>query len=448
MLAVYDHRTRASLSRCLADAFLAGAWNEDQLAARASQALTPPRPRWVRALVREVLGAYHRPPADRPWELARFIALQLDHMPPSGIAAPRVRRWFVAELAMGRRPWPVPDLASVGDLAGWLDVGQGQLEWLADSRGLERTVKDKRLRNYHYVWLPRAGGPPRLTERPKPRLKAIQRRLLHEVLDWIPAHDAAHGFTRGRSVRSHAAAHAGRHVVISLDLQDFFASVTASRVFGILRTAGYAEPVAHALTALVTNAVPVEEWASLPRPHDRALIDSHHRLGRQLSTPHLPQGAPTSPALANLACFTLDRRLAALAATNGATYTRYADDLTFSGPRSLARGAGGFRSLVAGLARDEGFVVNERKSALMTRAGRQVACGVVVNNHPNVACSEYDELRAILHNAARSGQSGQNRGDVADFRAHLLGRIAWVESLNPARGAKLRARFARVEWDS
>ena len=73
---------------------------------------------------------------------------------------------------------------------------------------------------------------------------------------------------------------------------------------------------------------------------------------------------------------------------------------------------------------------------------------MVVNNHPNVARSEYDELRAILHNAARSGQSGQNRGDVADFRAHLLGRIAWVESLNPTRGAKLRARFARVEWDS
>jgi len=444
---VYDHRTRASLSRCLADAFLAGVWTEDRLAVRAGQALTPPRPRWVRPLAREVLGAYHRPPADRARELARFIALQLERMPHSARAAPRVRRWFVAELAMGRRRWPVPYLASVGALAEWLAIEPGHLDWLADVRGLERTVGQQKLRNYRYVWLDRAGGPPRLTERPKARLKAIQRTLLHDLLDWIPAHGAAHGFTRGRSVRSHAAAHTGQHVVMRLDLEDFFASVAASRVYGIFRAAGYPEPVAHTLTALTTNALPVEEWASVARPRDSSLIGAHDRLGRRLATPHLPQGAPTSPALANLASFTLDRRLAALADTNGATYSRYADDLTFSGPRSLLRAAGWFRAMVAGLAREEGFMVNERKSALMTRAGRQRVCGVVVNEHPNVARAEYDELKAILHNAVRSGPSAQNRGGVADFRAHLLGRIAWVESLNPGRGERLRARFARIDWD-
>ncbi len=232
-----------------------------------------------------------------------------------------------------------------------------------------------------------------------------------------------------------------------LDLEDFFASVAASRVYGIFRAAGYPEPVAHTLTALTTNALPVEEWASVARPRDSSLIGAHDRLGRRLATPHLPQGAPTSPALANLASFTLDRRLAALADTNGATYSRYADDLTFSGPRSLLRAAGWFRAMVAGLAREEGFMVNERKSALMTRAGRQRVCGVVVNEHPNVARAEYDELKAILHNAVRSGPSAQNRGGVADFRAHLLGRIAWVESLNPGRGERLRARFARIDWD-
>ena len=443
---MYDHLTRASLSRCLADAFLAGAWNENRLAGRAGQALAPRRG-WIGPLVREVLAVYHRPPADRPRELTRFIALQLEQMPPSDLDPPRVRRWFVAELAMGRRRWPVPDLASAGALAGWLEVAPGHLDWLADARGLERTTATERLRNYRYSWLPRAAGPPRLIERPKARLKAIQRRLLHEILDWIPAHESAHGFTRGRSVRSHAAAHTGRYVVVGLDLEDFFASVVAGRVFGIFRTAGYPEPVAHVLTALTTNAVPVEEWASVPRPRDPGLVGAHHRLGRRLATPHLPQGAPTSPALANLAAFVLDRRLAALARATGVTYTRYADDLTFSGPASLLRGADRFRSSVADIAREEGFRVNERKSTLMTRAGRQRVCGVVVNQRLNVARTEYDELKAILHNAARSGPASQNRHAVADFRAHLLGRIAWVESLHPGRGERLRARFEVIDWD-
>ena len=221
--AMYDRRTRAYLSRCLADAFLAGVWNEPRLVARAAQALEP-RPRWIRPLVREVLAAYHRPPADRPRELAAFIALALERRPRTpDDEAPRVRRWLLAELAMGRRPWPVPELASVGALAEHLGAGDGHLAWLADARGLERTVAAEKLRHYRYGWLPRRDGPPRVIERPKARLKEIQRRLLHEVLDWIPAHDAAHGFTRGRSARSHAAEPVGRAVVMRLDLEDFFA---------------------------------------------------------------------------------------------------------------------------------------------------------------------------------------------------------------------------------
>ena len=174
---------------------------------------------------------------------------------------------------------------------------------------------------------------------------------------------------------------------------------------------------------------------------------AHHRLGRRLATPHLPQGAPTSPALANLAAFALDRRLAGLAASLGATYSRYADDLTLSGPVALLRAAGDARGWVAAIAAEEGFTINARKSALMTRAGRQRVCGIVVNEHPNVTRGDYDELKAILHNAARNGPVGENRAGVADFRAHLLGRIAWVESLNPSRGAKLRRRFERIAWD-
>lgn len=444
---MYSQRTRTVLSRCLADAFLAGVWNESALVRRGSAALDR-RPRWLLPIAREVLGSYHRPPADRPRELARLIAAALGDRShdPREHPAPRVRRWFLPESAMGRRRWPVPELTTLAELAAFLSLDDGELGWLADTRSLERTVRDEPLRNYAYTWLPRGERPPRAIERPKHQLKTAQRQILHEILDRIPAHAQAHGFTRGRSALSNAAAHTGRRVVLRMDLADFFASIQARRVYGIFRAAGYPEAVAHALTGLTTNVVPATAWAAVPRPTDRRQIAAHHLLGRRLSTPHLPQGAPTSPALANLAAFRLDRRLTGLAQSLDATYTRYADDLSFSGGGLLLARAGRVRETIAAIAREESFDVNNRKSALVTRAGRQRICGIVVNERPNVARDEYDLLKATLHNAARRGPEEENRAGHADFRAHLLGSIAWVESVNPRRGARLRERFERIEW--
>ena len=444
---VYDARSRGYLARCLADAFLAGAWNERALVDRARRVLDR-RPSWVRSVARDVLAAYHCPPTDRPRELARFIELALGSRRPvaGDPAPPRIRRWLVPEPAMGPRRWPVPELTSTGALASFLGLSDGELAWIADARGLERTVEEQRLRHYWYATLPRRGGPARVIERPKQRLKAIQRRILHEVLDWIPAHDSAHGFTRGRSVSSHASAHTHQFAIMRLDLEDFFASIAAGRAYGIFRAAGYPESVAYSLTALATNVVPAAVWHTIPRPADPSQIEAHHRLGRRLATPHLPQGAPTSPALANLAAFSLDRRLTGLAASLDLSYSRYADDLTFSGSARLLRAANTLRHAVAAIAREEGFTINDRKSLLATRAGRLQVCGVVVNEHLNVSRLEYDTLKAIIHNVAAYGPATQNRDCVPNFRAHLLGRISWVQSLNAQRGEKLLRQFAEISW--
>ena len=446
---MYDPRQQTHVAGALAAAFLAGDWTEEGLVRRGRQAVAP-APRWIRQVARTVLEAYHRPPADRPRELTRYVRLAIAGLraqPPMD-SRPRVRRWFLSEQQMGRRRWPVADLETPADLAELLELDPDRLDWLADARGLERTVDSERLRNYRYAWLPRPGAPPRAIERPKSMLKAAQRRVLRGVLDAIPAHDAAHGFVAGRSARSHAATHTGAGLVLRLDLEDFFASVTAGRVFGIFRTAGYAEGVAHALTALCTNVLPRARWAALPRPSEGRLIAAHWRLGRRLATPHLPQGAPTSPALATLAAFTLDRRLTGLAETFGARYTRYADDLAFSGDAALGRRATRLAGLVAEIARDEGFLLNPAKTRVMPRSGRQQLCGVVVNEHPNVPRREYDLLKAILHDAARNGPLAANRAGHPAFGPHLLGRIAWVEQLNPRRGRRLRERFEAVEWAS
>ena len=444
---MYSDRTRAELARALAGAFLAGPWDERDLVARAGLALDRSA-RWAPRIAREVLGAYNRPPSDRPRELAAFIddAL-LGHGPLKGEELPpRVRSWLIPEPQMGNMPWPVPEIASLGALAGFLELTAGELAWLADTRGLERVSTDERLRNYRYSVLARRSGLPRVIERPKERLKAVQRRLLHDVLDWIPAHDAAHGFTRGRSALTHARQHTGCEVVMAFDLEDFFASIAAGRVYGIFRVAGYPESVAHALTALTTNAVPADVHRGLRVPDRPDLIDAGYRLGRRLATPHLPQGAPTSPFLANLAAFRLDRRLRGLASALDVTYSRYADDIAISGSARAMRDGSRLRSAIGEIAREEGFALNARKSRLARSSGRQRVCGIVVNVRLNAQRAEYDHLRAVLHNAARHGAASQNRAGVADFRAHLLGRIAWHEQLNPARGGKLRRAFALIDW--
>ncbi|MGA2012538.1 MAG: reverse transcriptase domain-containing protein [Solirubrobacteraceae bacterium] len=190
--------------------------------------------------------------------------------------------------------------------------------------------------------------------------------------------------------------------------------------------------------------MPAAVWLRIPRAVEPWLIGAHFRLGRRLATPHLPQGAPTSPALANLAAFRLDRRLAGLAASSELRYSRYADDLAFSG-RSMSRARiGRFRELVATIVADEGFAVQPAKSSVRVSASRQTVCGVVVNVRPNVTRREYDELKAILHHAARRPPGSEPRD--AGLEARLRGRIAWVAQLHPERGAKLRRRLAEIDW--
>jgi RNA-directed DNA polymerase len=440
-------RAAESVASALADAFLAGEWSRDGLLAGGAHVLGGRRA-WLRSVAAAVLSAYRRAPLDRPRELAGFVA-----------ATPAFRTVILAAPAKGqtvrvagrlavptstvRLPWPVPRLDDIAALADFLDLPPGQLDWFADRRGLERRVRAERLRHYRYSWMTARGGA-RLLEAPKPRLKAIQRRLLSTIVGLIPPHDAAHGFRPGRSVATFAAGHAGQQTVLRLDLEGFFAHVTAARVYGMFRTAGYPEPVAHTLTALVTVATPVRVLSAAPRPADPARIDAHRRLLNRLAAPHLPQGAPTSPALANLSAFRLDRRLAGLAATIGATYTRYADDLAFSGDRALPVTA--LVRLVGVIAAEEGFRINVAKTSVRRRDDRQLLGGLVVNERPAVPRDTYDQLRAILHNAARTGPEAQNRDGHLAFRAHLLGRIAWVAQTHPDRGIRLRRAFNRITW--
>ena len=452
---MYSELERRRIADALAAAFLdGGRWRAEDLAERGAGVLDP-RPEWIDALAFATAALTRATPSfgDRR-RVEEFIETWLAKRPevpgrdapaPLVIAQlePDLTRRGAVRSPVIARGWPIAHVDAVMELAERLELDLGQLAWLADVRGLERTTPHERLRNYRYRWIPRRSGLPRLIEAPKLRLKEIQRWILREILSQVPAHDAAHGFTRGRSAITHATLHCGQRAVLSLDVRDFFPSVAASRVYGIFCTLGYPRAVAHVLTGLCTNVAPTMAWNALPPGGESD--GTRFRLGRALATPHLPQGAPTSPALANLAAFGLDRRLTGLAGAFGLRYSRYADDLTLSGRALSGKRSTAVAAYAAKIAREEGFALQPRKSRLRTAARRQLVTGVVVNAHPNLARSEYDRLRATLHRLALDGPPADD--GAVDLRAQLRGRVAWAESLNPARGAKLRRLYEAIEWD-
>lgn len=341
----------------------------------------------------------------------------------------------------------IPKLATPGEIADWLDISLPQLDWFADTFQTAADTPIPILQHYVRTVHRKRNGDARLIESPKSRLMAMQRRILHEILNHVPTHEAAHGFVPGRSAVTGAAKHAGERVVVTADIRGFFLETPVARIRALFQRLGYPSAAARTLTGLCTTATPIAFLAQHRAGHVGALPRTgfSFEIRQRLRAPHLPQGAPTSPALANLTSFRLDTRLSGLANAFGATYTRYADDLAFSGdlpgnaPQDLLR-------TVADIVRDEGYVLHPAKSRTMCQATTQRVTGIVVNQHLNVSRVEFDRLKAILTNCRRHGPSGQNREGHPEFRAHLEGRIGWVAQLNPAKAARLYAIFDAIDW--
>ena len=154
------------------------------------------------------------------------------------------------------------------------------------------------------------------------------------------------------------------------------------------------------------------------------------------------QGAPTSPALANLIAYRLDRRLTGIDSKHDFTYTRYADDLSFSGDQfDTARRLLG---IIPRIVEDEGFTINESKTRLLRASSRQTVTGLVVNDQLSTPRQLRRRLRAILHNAQTTGLDAQNRDNHEDFHAYLLGMIGFVEQANGEQAMALKAALSMV----
>jgi hypothetical protein len=328
----------------------------------------------------------------------------------------RTRNRDVMDLAADEeqlKRYGLPVWKTEEDLAAALSLKVGQFRHFCQHRQRETTP--------HYVTfaIQKRSGGERLIHAPKRRLKEVLRKLDRLLVCKLPRSERAHGFVRGRSIASNAAAHVGKGVVIRFDIKDCFPSIHYGRVRGLLIALGYGYPVAAALSVLMTEA-------------PRQPVAAEGKLYHVPTGPRVcVQGAPTSPGLCNAILLRLDRRLAGLARKHGFAYTRYADDLAFSGndTSKIAK----LLKLVPTIVAAEGFSINAEKTRIMRCGQRQSITGVVVNKAMGLSRQERRKLRAALHRQKTQAVTEASVGE----RLRLMGKLAYLAMLNKAQAAAL-----------
>jgi retron-type reverse transcriptase len=219
-------------------------------------------------------------------------------------------------------------------------------------------------------------------------------------LEKVKLASVAHGFCKKKSILTNAKYHLEAPNILKIDLKDFFPSISLSRVIWIFKDLGYSNNVSYYLAKICT------------------------------SNDCLPQGAATSPFLSNIAVRKMDRRLYRLCKKCGLIYTRYADDMTFSGVNIR----NSFISIVNKIVEEEGFNVNNKKTQLHKRKGRRIVTGISVNNsEPKISRKIKRDLRQQVHYVLKYGiKSHMYKRKIRDpfYIQSLYGKLQfwkWVE---------------------
>lgn len=279
------------------------------------------------------------------------------------------------------------EISTVDELARLLLVHPRELADVTFNRG--KLYRSQKLR--------KPNGGFRVLHVPQGPLKLLQQKINRHILDRVEPLKCVHGGVRGRSVVTNARPHVGKAIVFCVDIKDFFPSVRTEAVCSIFESLGFSGEAAKLLTQATT-------WDS-----------------------QLPQGAPTSPALANLSLTKVDVRFEGLAASQGFDYTRFVDDLAFSGPNRLKK----FRGLIQKIVAEAGFQVNPDKVFTMHSGMRQVVTKIVVNRKINLTREKRKQIRdLVLQSSSGCGSTGMHE---------LRGQLSWLSSVNPTLGNKFRS---------
>eukprot|EP00913_Durusdinium_trenchii_P013426 g12607.t1 len=316
----------------------------------------------------------------------------------------------------------LPTVGDPGELAEAMGISVSELRFLAYGRRTSTTT--------HYVRfaIPKKTGGVRNISAPMPRLKRAQEWVLAGILENVELNRAAHGFRRGRSIVTNATPHVRADVVVNVDIEDFFPTITFRRIKGVFRNLGYSESVATILAMLCSE------------PDTAAVRIDNRNYHVATSERYLPQGAPSSPALTNIICRGLDARMAHNAGKLGFTYTRYADDMTFSSSGEANRQTGRLLRRVKHIVEAEGFRLHPDKSRVQRKGRRQEVTGLIVNERVNVSRKTLRRFRAVLFQIERDGPAGKHWGNSPDVLSSIEGFANFVAMVDPEKGADFQSR--------
>jgi RNA-directed DNA polymerase len=257
--------------------------------------------------------------------------------------------------------------------------------------------------NYFYrkFEISKRNGKPRRIAEPLPSLKAVQLWILNNILENISPSKFAKAYIAKRDIRDNAKYHVGKPMVLKMDIRDFFPSVTRQAIENIFRDHGYSSNISNLLSKLCT------------------LNGS------------LPQGASTSPYLSNLYLSHFDQIIGDYCVDEKIRYTRYADDLTFSGNFDID----GVKNIVTSELEKLGLALNDAKTRLMRTNVPQMVTGIIVNEKMQVSKQERQNLRLELYYIKKFGVADhvkKIKNKKANYLQHLLGRLNYFLMINPA----------------
>ena len=252
---------------------------------------------------------------------------------------------------------------------------------------------------------------------PNVRLRYVQRWILDNILYKIQLYDNITGFVPGKSIINNAIKHVNKSVVLATDIKDFFPSVKFERIFNIFYYYGYTKEVSYCLARICT------------------LDDC------------LPQGAPTSPYLANISCKKMDKRIMSLCKTINANFTRYADDITISGDKNIIE----YLDLIIRIVEEEGFLINSKKTRVMYKNRKQMITGLIVNEKINVPKEKIKYLRQQIYYIKKFGVNRHLENIQychSNIKEHLYGLAYFIKMVSPQKGESFIKQLDEIDWKS
>ncbi len=270
--------------------------------------------------------------------------------------------------------------------------------------------------DYHIFYIDKKKGKQREINAPSENLKKRQRWILKNILEKINISHNVHGFIKGKSIVSNAKEHLNKEYVLNIDIKDFFPSVTRYSVENIFRKIGYCNSVAQLLARICCYRG------------------------------SLPQGAPTSPYLANLVFDEVDQEIIDIVKNRGITYTRYADDMTFSSNYDLNT----FKKEVYKLLGKHRFSPNIMKTHQMSGKRRKLVTGLIVDDKVKV-CKEYKrKLRQEIYYCKKFGVINHlmncNSKKSVNYREYLYGKAYFIKMVEETVGEKFLADLDSIDW--